>query len=86
MDRGLGRFVVIVVVTVLVAAFVLGIGDSRSVGLLANPPVGGGSSATGVGGSDLLANPPVGGGSSATGIGDLGLLANPPVGGGSSAT
>ncbi|HHS97376.1 MAG TPA: hypothetical protein ENK08_05680 [Chloroflexi bacterium] len=79
MGKGAGRFLLVVLVVMLVATFVLSVGDSRSVGLLASPPVGGGSSATGT-------TPPVGGGSSATGVGGLDLLANPPVGGGSSAT
>ena len=61
-----GRFFLVIVVVSLVTVSVLSGGDSWSAGLLANPPTGGGSSATGVGGLELLANPPTGGGSSAT--------------------
>jgi len=82
----IGRFFLIIVVVSLVTVSVLSGGDSWSAGLLANPPTGGGSSATGAGDLGLRAGPPTGGGSSATGVGGLGLLANPPTGGGSSAT
>lgn len=87
MDKRLVRFVSVLLAVALLTVFALSaMSDSRATGLLANPPVGGGSSATGVGDLGLQAGPPVGGGSSATGVGGLGLLANPPVGGGSSAT